>query len=193
MSRKIKIAGLDLALRNAGYAVASYDLDTGEVSNIDLILVKTTKQAGKNVRVSSDDLRAAREMYSGFRQYTDGCAMVITEVPTGGQSAAAAKSFGIVIGALAACPAPIIEVTQQDVKQVIYGPRKGKQPTKEEIIAYATAKYPDAPWLTKTEKGVTRLINDNEHLADAILCIEAGVRTEQFKASVAGMKQLFAA
>jgi hypothetical protein len=44
------------------------------------------------------------------------------------------------------------------------------------MIEWAVAKHPDAPWLRRGGK----LIAKNEHLADAVASIYAGLKTAQF-------------
>ena len=49
------------------------------------------------------------------------------------------------------------------------------------MINWAFDKHPDVNWITKKRKGSLRLTNANEHLADAIAVIYAGIQSDQFK------------
>ncbi|HGS7688653.1 TPA: hypothetical protein ACMEYZ_006266, partial [Klebsiella variicola subsp. variicola] len=53
--------------------------------------------------------------------------------------------------------------------------------SKEEIIQWAIAKQPDAPWLRRKQAGKDVLVAKNEHLADAIASIYSGMQTDQFR------------
>ena len=68
----------------------------------------------------------------------------------------------------------LIEVSSLEVKKSSVGK---KTASKEEMRQWAYEKWPDAPWL----KHGGKLVQKNEHLADALASVEAGIRTEQFK------------
>jgi len=174
----IKVVGLDPAFSNFGIAVAEITLPTFDINITGLSLLKTTKQSGKLVRVSSDDLRRGKEIYEFFKSKCGTASLVFSEIPSGSQSAIASKGLGIALGILTSCPVPIIEVTALEVKKAAVGK---KNATKQEMIDWATSKYPKADWLTKKRNGKTTFTNDNEHLADAIAVIHAGIMTPQFK------------
>jgi Holliday junction resolvasome RuvABC endonuclease subunit len=178
---KIKLVGFDPAVRNLGIAWATYNTDTGELDVEKLRLVKTENQAGKTVRKSSDDMRRGRILHEAMTDCCRTAAIAIAEIPEGTQSARGAMSNGICIGVLVGCPIPLIEVAPNDTKLAAVGI---KTATKGEMIAWAVAKYPDLNWLRQKRKGVMELINDNEHLADAIGVLHAGVKTAEFKAAV---------
>ena len=52
---ELRIVGIDPALRNFGYAIATVNIETGKFEVTDLELVKTEDDAGKKVRRNSDD------------------------------------------------------------------------------------------------------------------------------------------
>jgi Holliday junction resolvasome RuvABC endonuclease subunit len=191
---KVKLVGLDPSLTHTGIAIMEYDIDTGRFAAPELRLIVTDNQKGKTVRQNSDDLRRAREVVTGVHAACDGALFAVSEVPMGAQSARAALAFGMVIGILANLPVPLIQVSPLEVKMAAVGHR---QAAKEEMIEWAAAKYPNANWLrhekngrVKTKTGfkewkVGDLVNDNEHLADAVAVAEAGILTDQFKQAVA--------
>jgi Holliday junction resolvasome RuvABC endonuclease subunit len=87
-------------------------------------------------------------------------------------------SYGVCIGVLAACPGGVIEVTPTEVKVAATG---HKTATKEEMIDWAFSKFPNAQWLVRKTNGDSVLKKENEHLADAIGAINAGLRTKQWE------------
>ena len=177
MSNLITVTGVDPALRNLGLARAHVDLDTLEVQVSLIQLVETERQVTKQVRKSSDDLRRARILQKALNLWCAGSTFAMAEIPTGTQSASGAMSNGICIGVLASCPVPIIELSPTEVKLASVGI---KTATKSEMIEWAMAKHPKLPWLTRKLKGEVVPIADNEHLADAVAAIYAGIATEQF-------------
>lgn len=184
---KIKLVGLDPSLRNFGVVKATYSIDHGTFVIDDMYLSKSEGDAGKSVRKNSDDLRRARFSFEAMRDACQDAQIVIAEVPVGSQSARAMASYGICIGVLAACPRTLIEVTPSEVKRVMTGYTTA---TKEEMIEAAMRKYPEAKWLTRKLHGKTVPRADNEHLADAIGALEAGVQTQQFKGIIAAFKSI---
>lgn len=86
-------------------------------------------------------------------------------------------SYGVCIGILGGITIPTIQVTPTEVKLVATG---SKTASKQDMIDWAVKQYPNAKWLTKTQKGITSLVSKNEHLADALATIHAGVLTDEF-------------
>ena len=175
---KLRIVGIDPALRNFGYAIATVDIKSGKFTVTDLELVKTEDDAGKKVRRNSDDLRRCRTHVEALKRITEGAALVAAEIPVGSQSARAMASYGACIGILAACEVPIIEVTPTENKVRATGK---KTASKDEMIEWAHNLFPEAPWLTRKSGGKEVLKNENEHLADAVGAINAALQTEQWK------------
>lgn len=185
---KIRVVGIDAAFANMGLALASIDVDSMEVSVDDLILVTTEGQDRKMVRKNSDDLRRAIQLHTGLKNACSSRSFAIAEVPTGSQSARASWSLGIAVGVLAACPIPLIQVTPTEVKVATVGT---KTASKEQMIEFAMREHPKAPWKMRKVRGELRPTNDNEHLADAVGCVYAGLKTDQFAQAVSlyrGMK-----
>ena len=183
---KIKILGIDPSLRNMGFAHAFVDIDTHEVEITHLALADTAsadKKTAKVVRKNSDDLCRAKILHEALIHHCQDRIFAFVEVPHGSQSARAMASYGICVGVLAACPIPIIELTASEVKIAATG---DKQAAKEEMIEWAMGLHPNANWLRRAGKPVLA----NEHLADAIACIYAGLKTNQFTQAAAMFKRL---
>lgn len=187
--KKIKVVGVDPALRNFGLVNAEIDIDTLEVKVQDMHLAKSENgiKKTKTVRKNSDDLERARVLTAALKEACEGAAFAFVEVPVGSQSARAMASYGICIGVLSGCPIPMIQVTPTEVKLAGTGI---KTATKDEMIEAAVALHPDAPWLTRKLKGKDEMIADNEHLADACFAIKAGMATDQFKSILQTLKML---
>lgn len=180
---KIKVVGFDPATANWGIAKATVDLDTCAITIDDLILIQTESESKKGVRKDSDDLRRACELYGAMMLHINGSALVISEIPfmNPGSYASANFNSGLVTGVLSSCPKPIIQVFPQDVKIAAVG---HKHAAKEEMIEWAMNKYPSAPWKMRKLRGKLVPVAANEHLADAIAAIHAGVETAQFEQAV---------
>ena len=88
-------------------------------------------------------------------------------------------SYGICIGLLASLvDKPMIQVTPLEVKLCSVGT---KTATKREMINWAFSQNNSLNWLTRVENGDNILIDKNEHMADAMAAIKAGVSTNEFK------------
>jgi Holliday junction resolvasome RuvABC endonuclease subunit len=187
----VKIVGMDPSLSNFGIAQATLDLDTMKFTVDKLTLVCTEnekdKKIKKAVRKNSEDLERAKILHAGLLAACEGHWLAVAEVPVGSQSSRAMASYGVCIGVLAACPMPLIQVTPTEVKMAGFG---NKTATKQEMIEWAMAKYPDANWIMRKSGGVMVPTNANEHLADAVAALEAGIRTDQFKQIVAMYKSM---
>lgn len=188
----MKIVGIDPSLRNFGIVAADLDIETGDFKIMDMRLIESEDNAkkAKTVRKNSDDLRRAKLLHDGFVEMCQGASIAFVEVPVGSQSARAMASYGICIGVLAACPIPMIQVTPTEVKLAMTGE---KTATKDEMIEAAVKAHPYAKWMTRKSKGELVLLNDNEHLADAVGAILAGKKTDEFKGIIATVRALKAA
>lgn len=175
---KIRFAALDGSFTHFGIAKMIYDTNTKLLAVEDLKLIKSEKSKNKTVRVSSDRLARATFIRTEVCNYIQDCPVVFAEIPTGAQSASAAFAFGIVLGIYASLPVPVIEVAPSETKMAAVGT---KTASKQEMIEWATSKFPDAPWLLTKRQGIMVPINDNEHLADAVAIAHAGVNTPVFK------------
>ena len=139
------------------------------------------------VRKNSDDLRCARELITAIRKATKDCVLCVAEVPVGTQSARAAWSLGIALCTLGTIDKPLIEVTPSEVKLSTVGK---KTASKTEMIGWAMDQHPRLDWKVRKVKGVFKPVAANEHMADAIAAIYAGVYSEQFKQFVAAFNSI---
>lgn len=179
---KLRVLCIDPSLRNWGFARSIIDTDTSGIEIEGLVLAKTEpdKKNAKVVRKNSDDLERATLIYGALhREIADFVPdFVFVEVPVGSQSARAMASYGICIGVLASIGVPLIQVTPTEVKLAGHGT---KTASKEEMIAWAVKKYPNANWLKRGGK----LVAANEHLADAVAVGYAGMSSTQFLQALA--------
>lgn len=179
MSWQYKVIGIDPAFANMGLVEAVLDMK-GPKPSIEVVrmeLVKTESQDRKTVRKSSDDLRRAIHLHRSLQDFIRSAGtvhMVFAEVPSGAQDAKAARALGIATGVLASVPGMIIEVAPIEIKRLFA--TKGPV-SKQQVIDWAVKRWPAAPWLTHMGR---RTLN-NEHLADALATIEAGLQTPEFK------------
>lgn len=179
----IRGVGIDAAYANMGFARVEVNIAGGapvgphSVRCTDLILASTVPEDRKTVRRSSDHLRRARELQHHLTQACLGASFAFVEVPSGAQNANAAFGFGVAVGVLASCQVPVIEVNPMEVKEAVLGFRSKKGATKEQIIAWAVARWPSAPWLRHGGK----IVQKNEHLADALAAVVAGITSPAFK------------
>lgn len=175
---RIRVAGLDPALRNVGIARMMLDLGTLELELEDLVLIQTEKMTGKVVRQNSDDLRRAVEIHRGLHAALQDCRICFAEVPSGAQNARAGLSFGMAIGILASCPIPLIEVMPVETKLAAV---QSKTASKPQMISWATSLYPNGAWIRARGNPKGAFTLDNEHLADACGIVHAGIATPEFK------------
>ncbi|CAN8142705.1 conserved hypothetical protein [uncultured Thiomicrorhabdus sp.] len=174
---KINVLGCDPAFKNFGMAHATVDTETLEVEILSLELIETEKDSAKTIRRSSDDLRRAQGLYLGFTRGAKEKSVIFSEIPSGTQSARASWALGIALGVLSASPTPLIQLSPNEVKLA----SAGKNASKAEMIDWAYKLHPNANWLTRKLKGKVVLVNKNEHLADAVAAIYAGIESEQFR------------
>lgn len=187
---KIKIVGMDPSMSNWGIAKATLDVETLQFEIDDLILIETESEAKKGVIKQSDDLRRAKIVKEGMIEACEDASIAVSEIPFCNPAGYAAANFnsGLVTGVLAACPIPLIQVFPAEVKFKATGIRSA---TKDEMITWAIGKYPNAPWRMRTLKGKQVPTKVNEHLADAVAALNAGLDSQQLRQALAiykGMK-----
>lgn len=175
---RLNVVGADPSLRNWGIAAGNYDTET-KVLNIPVLRVtRADVPTGKQVRQNSKDLLVAQQLYAGMEPFLAGVNVMFVEVPVGSQSARAMASYGVCVGVLGALRAndhTFIEVTPTEVKMATVGK---KTASKEEMIAWALAAFPNAPWPFHHGRLNAGLA---EHMADACAAIVAGLATNEFK------------
>lgn len=181
MSR-ITVLGIDPSFRNFGLALVEVDLLTKEMfpTQIRLIVTEPTKDK-KQVRVSSDKLRRAREAALALRDWEKLAHIAGAEIPSGAQSASAANGLGIALGVVAGHTIPLIEVNAAEAKLAAVG---NKTASKREMINWAYDLWPDLQW-NKVKSG--RLVDNNEHMADALAIVKATTLTPAFDQAAAMM------
>lgn len=183
--KMIQAVAIDAAFANMGLASVDICITPAGLVNVyglDIRLISTEREAHKVVRKSSDDLRRAKLLHSSLVEFVKGTKATIAfaEVPSGSQSASAARALGIAVGVLGGCPLPIIEVSPMEVKKLFSKDGKRKVP-KTEIIAWAMKQWPLLPWIRHAGK----ITLANEHLADAMAVVVAGISTNEFQQLVA--------
>lgn len=179
---RLNVVGADPSLRNWGIAAGNLDTETNELTISVLRVTRADVPTGKQVRQNTKDLLVAQQLYAGMQPFLAGVNVMFVEVPVGSQSARAMASYGVcagVLGSLRANGHTFIEVTPNEVKLATVGK---KTASKEEMIAWAMAKFPNAPWPFHHGKINAGLA---EHMADACAAIVAGIATNEFKSLAA--------
>ena len=187
MSKKIEVVGFDPSQSNFGIVEASICVDTLEIDIRAMKVVSTTSEASKGVIKVSDNLRRAKEIQAAMREACAGKALAIAEIPlmitTMNPKIASLANYnsGMMVGILSAIQIPLIQVFPKDVKLAMTGL---KDACKEEMIEAAMFKHPAAPWVMRKLRGNMVPTAVNEHLADAVGALYAGIKTEQFGGAV---------
>lgn len=176
----IVVMGIDAALAHMGLVKVLVCPKTRTILElVDLKVLSTDKMVEKGMGVSKDRLRRGRELVRGISNFGYNgkhiARICCAEAPEGSQSAGAAFALGIATGILCGVTVPMVDVTPHEVKMASIGKRTA---SKEEMRQWAFSKFPNAPWI----EHLGRRTNENEHVADALAAIEAGMLTEQFKA-----------
>lgn len=180
--REIKVVGQDPSLRNWGIAIGTLDLVTNELSIQTVRTIRPTLSKGKQVRQNNLDLDSGYQLYQGAMAAAKDAHAIFVEVPVGSQSARAMASYGVCVGVLGALRAngiPFFEMTPTEIKLAGAGI---KTATKQEMIAWATKRHPNANWPTYKRNGID-LISESEaeHQADAVAAIHAGIASNSFQ------------
>lgn len=176
MGKQLVVVGLDPSLSNLGMCKGTIDLDTNEFTPTDLLLTQTKPSKTKTTRRNSEDLRRAKVLYDSLLDYTKDANIVFVEMPVGSQNARAAAGYGVCIALMASIKG-LIQVTPTEVKLAATG---NKTETKNGMINWGANKYPDINWLTQTRKGKQEILKKNEHLADSLGAVLAGMKTDQY-------------
>lgn len=173
----MRIMGFDPSLKNFG--MSKGNLVNGVFVPDTVSLTQTEKGKDlKGVRKSSDDIRRCRVLFEGLSDFVKEVDVVFVEVPHGSQSASAAYSKGVSHMAIASIEVPVIQVTAEEVKVAAVGK---KTATKAEMIDWAHGLYPDLDWLRARNNPNGALTSANEHIADSIGAVHAGMKTDEFR------------
>jgi len=166
------VGGLDPSLSNFG-------MSRGAVVDgkyrVDSIYLTTTTADKKCKYKNMDDLRRAQELGKDMLEFFEGIDTIYVELPVGSQSARAMASYGICVGVIAALGKRVIRVSAKDAKEVACDDPKA---TKADMIEWATTLYPDLPWLTHKRHGEIVYTGANEHVADSIAAVHAGIKKQ---------------
>lgn len=165
-------------MRNWGLAAGQLDTETMKLTVKSLRVIQSVVPDGKQVRQNSKDLAVAQQLYAGVQPFLGSVNLIFAEVPVGSQSARAMASYGMCVGVLGAVRhvIPFFEVTPDEVKRFTVG---SKTATKKQMIEWAVATHPEAPW-PRTSKGVI-VEGKAEHMADALASIYAGLNSNQYQ------------
>ena len=183
---EFNILGIDPSLNNTGLAVIKVN-EHGDLLSLEKLRLATTEaDKTKTVRRNSDDIRRARRIIDAIDEITREFSILaaVAEVPTGTQSARGSISNGISIGVLAGLHVPLIQVLPKEVKDRSVA---SSTASKEDIFRWAAGLFPDADWIKHTrgrsfEAPDGRIYSPhNEHLADAVAAVKAGVASDDFK------------
>lgn len=180
---EIKVVAFDPSLTNWGVAVGRLNLETFEVEIDDLQTICTEKSKDRSIRLSYDDVARWREIYKGVSPLLQDAKLVFSEIPAGAKDANAAFALGGVKAMLGALNKPLIQVMPKETKLASVG---SSTATKKEVINWAVKQYPDAPWQRVKKTGTVMM--KNEHMADAVAVLHAGLQTAQFHQLLALMK-----
>lgn len=169
----ISVGGCDPSLNNFGMVKGVYDTDSKGFIMEQMNLLSPSLPKTKSMLVNARDYQTASLLSKGLNEFLGDCEMVFVELPTGSKSARSAASYGMCLGIFGSFTHPIIVTSAREAKYLATGNSKA---TKKEMIQWATNKYPNASWLRQGQ----RITNANEHLADALASVEAGIRTYHF-------------
>lgn len=181
MQRKlVKVLGMDPSLSNWGLCLTQVDLQSRQIVSVDEVAVISPKEFNnKQVRKNCQDIDRARQLNNGILPYVLDAHVIFVEVPHGSKSARAMASYGICVGILACLSKPFFQVSERESKLCIFGKATA---SKDEMISWATTKWPDAPWARKRDGSLLGLV---EHQADALAAIESGLVSAPFLESLA--------
>jgi Holliday junction resolvasome RuvABC endonuclease subunit len=186
----LKVVGFDPSLRNWG--IAAGKLYLGDTNHLEIATIEVVQPAlpnGKQIRQNSLDLTSAHLLAVEAFKFIEEADAVFVEVPVGSQSARAMASYGICVGILGALKAhgvPFFELSPEEVKRASVGI---KTASKTQMIEWAVANYPQAPWPVQKQKGITSIVAGKaEHMADAIATIQAGITCLPFQQLLALLK-----
>ena len=163
MANTYRFLAIDGALNNFGLA-RGYVVDQSiYIERIELISPKK----GNFARGRMGDAARAKFIVQRIAPHLLNVNIVFAELAIGSRSASAAWSLGVALGIIASIDKPIILVQPHEAKKIVKS-----YADKDEIIAWATKRYPHLDWL----KYRGRITKKNEHTADAIAIAHAGAR-----------------
>lgn len=183
MTKTISFVSIDSSLSNTGIAIGQIAINHNDVKILvdAIFLHETVKTTNKQIRASSDSIQRCRSTHEFVHGVLNKLKpnIVFAETPSGSQSANGMKSYGVTCQLLGSITPPPIEVTPIELKKATVG---RKSASKTDIINWAYNKYPMLKWqINQTGINKGKLKNKNEHMADAIGVVYAGILTNEFK------------
>jgi Holliday junction resolvasome RuvABC endonuclease subunit len=173
----MKILSIDPSMSHTALVLFELDVATMDAKVIWSTTLNTEKTKSKQVRASSDLIGRCRELYEPTKYYIKihQPDLIFAETPSGSQSAAGMKSYGVSCFLLATLTPNPIEVTPIEVKKATVG---SKTASKADMIAWAFYKHPELEW--KLDKTGKPQVTTEEHKADAVAVFYAGIKTADF-------------
>jgi Holliday junction resolvasome RuvABC endonuclease subunit len=174
--KKFKFIAIDSSLANTGIAIGEIDQNRN-VKVHAIGLNETIKSKNKQIRASSDTISRGRQTHTFIHSLLESVQpdFVFVETPSGSQSSAGMKSYGMTCQLIAGLDPKPIEVTPDEVKKASVGK---KTASKKEMMDWAYGLFPDLEWFVNKSTG--KLQNKNEHMADGIAIVYAGIKTDDF-------------
>ena len=166
-SMSLNVGGLDCSMSNFGMVKGTFN---SALSITEVAIEQTEPSKLKQVRKNSDDLERAKKLHNAMQSFFKDVDVVCVEIPHGSQSARSMASYGMCIGILASLDKPLIQISAIENKKAALNKSTG---TKEEMIAWGKLTHPEASWFNVKSK--------DEHIADAMSAIHAGMKTDMFK------------
>lgn len=177
---EIKIIGIDPSLRNTGLAAMQFNIKTGKGQLLDLKMAYTYPQKekrGKNLH-DLNSIKSILETIESFFEHHKPD-LVCAELPLGSKSSQAMLGLGVSTAVLATVKQPIILVSPFAVKKVVTTDKRKVE--KSDVIDWATSRHPEGNWFIRRVKGNMVFQAKNEHIADAVAAIYAGLASKQFE------------
>ena len=169
----MRVLSIDPSLRNT--CLVYSEIEDRVVRVIDAITIETEKSKQKQVRASSDLIQRCDVLHRSVQECVEKWdpQIIFVETPSGSQSASGMKNYGASCYLIATLRPRAIEVTPTEVKMATVGT---KTASKHEMITWAFEKHPEAPWTLRNDFPLAK----QEHMADAIAIIYAGMKTPAF-------------
>ena len=169
----MRVLSIDPSLRNT--CLVYSELVDGGIRIIDSWTIETQKNKNKQVRASSDLIQRCDALHRTLNHYIEkwNPQIIFVETPSGSQSASGMKNYGVSCYLIATLRPRAIEVTPTEVEMASVGK---KTASKKEMIEWAYEQHPEAPWILRNDFPLAK----QEHMADAIAIIYAGMKTQAF-------------
>lgn len=197
---KINIVGQDPSFRNWGLVAASVDIFDFSIEIKDMFVSQESKESKqdrnrKKVRQANQDLDRARRLHKEVTEFIGdhNAKFSMIELPHGGEGLRSMKTNGMCVGIISSLQTAghrTITISERENKMHSLGKASA---TKDEMIEWAMNRYPNAPWKMRNLKGqLVGVKAFNEHVADAVSALEAGIYHDDFVNAVEVARQLTA-